>query len=458
MDTNNIIVGLDIGTTKICAIIARKDAEGRTEVLGYGKAPSLGVARGEVANIDKTVDAIRQAAAEAEEQAGVPIRDVYVGIAGQHIKSMQHRGIHTRGNVNEEIGEDDVRTLIRDMYSLAMNPGERIIHVLPQEFIVDTELDIKDPVGMFGNRLEANFHIITGKVSAAQNIRRCVDKAELDFRDMVLEPLASAASVLDENEKEAGVALVDMGGGTTDIAIFQDGIIRHTCVIPFGGNIVTKDIKEGCRIMHNQAERLKTEFGSALAYEAKSNQIISIPGLRGRSAKEISVQNLANIIQARLEEIFEQVLFEIKASGYASKLIGGVVLTGGGSQMRNMKQLVEYVTGMDCRIGHPIEHLAPDYDDALRHPMYATGLGLVEYVWNRADEMLGEEKPGHQAEAGRGVRPDATDADTTEVEAEEEETVVEKARRNPLTQWWDDMRRTIPDFLLDQDLTNDFED
>ena len=379
MDANNqVIVGLDIGTTKICVLVTKKDELGKTEVLGIGKAPSHGVMRGEVANIDKTVQSIIQAVKDAEKQSGETITKVHVGIAGQHIKSMQHRGILTRSDAQSEISEEDIKSLIRDMHKLAMSPGERIIHVLPQEFIVDSMPAKNDPIGMCGSRLEANFHIITGRVAAAQNIERCVQKAGLTMEGLILEPLASAASVLDEDEKEAGVALVDIGGGTTDLAIFQDNIIRHTCVIPFGGNIITEDIKDGCKIMKNQAEALKVRFGSAVALEAKDNQIISIPGLKGRPPKEISRKNLANIIQARIEEIFEQVYFEIKASGYAKKLNGGIVITGGGSQLEFIKQLVEYVTGLDARIGYPIEHLAVDYNAELKHPMYATGIGLVE--------------------------------------------------------------------------------
>ena len=263
------------------------------------------------------------------------------------------------------------------MHKLLLPPGEKIIHVLPQEFIVDNEQGIKDPIGMAGNRLEANFHIITGKVAAAQNIEKCVTKAGLRMSGLILEPIASAASVLGEDEKEAGVALVDIGGGTTDIAIFQDGIIRHTAVIPFGGNIITEDIKDGCLVMKKQAEQLKVRFGSALAMETQENEIVSIPGLKGREPKEISIRNLSHIIQARVEEIFEQVYFEIKCSGFANKLIGGIVLTGGGSQLRHIKQLVEYTTGLDARVGFPTEHLARGFTEEVKHPMYATSIGLL---------------------------------------------------------------------------------
>lgn len=377
----DIVVGLDIGTTKICAIVGRITEHGKVEVLGMGKADSLGVMRGVVANIDKTVEAIELAIAQAETQSGQKIDKVYVGIAGQHIKSLQHRGIYMREDSTEEISRKDIEKLIGDMNKLAVSPGDRIIHVLPQEFIIDSEQGIKDPVGMSGIRLEANFHIITGQITAAQNINRCVEKAGLKVADLILEPLASSASVLSDEEKEAGVALVDIGGGTTDLAIFQDGIIRHTAVIPLGGNIITEDIKEGCLIMKNQAEALKVRFGSAFASETQENEIVSIPGLRGREPKEISIRNLASIIQARMEEILEQVYFEIRSSGYEKRLIGGIVITGGGSQLKHIKQLAEYITGMDTRIGLPTEHLAKSPVTDIKNPMYATAIGLVLKGW-----------------------------------------------------------------------------
>jgi cell division protein FtsA len=376
MEQPDIIVGLDIGTTKIAAIVGQRNEHGKVEILGMGRSESLGVMRGMVANIEKTVASIMEAVKEAEAKSGVEIRDVHVGIAGQHIKSMQHRGMVTRNNINDEISRKDINAIIDDMYKLAMPPGEEIIHVIPQEFIVDNEQGIKDPVGMSGIRLEANCHIITGLITAANNIQKCVTKAGLKTVDLILEPLASAEAVLTEEEKEAGVVLVDIGGGTTDIAIFQDGIIRHTAVIPFGGNVITDDIKEGCSIIRNQAELLKVKFGSALARQMKENEIVSIPGLRGREPKEISVKNLASIIQARMEEIIENVYYEIKSSGFEKKLIAGIVITGGGSQLKHINQLVEYITGMDTRIGHPNEHLGKGVDE-VKSPMYATGVGLV---------------------------------------------------------------------------------
>ncbi|MBL4667771.1 MAG: cell division protein FtsA [Flavobacteriales bacterium] len=374
---SEIVVGLDIGTTKIVVIVGRKNEHGKLEVLGMGKSESIGVSRGVVSNIDKTVQSIRLAVEDAESKSGVDIKVVNVGIAGQHIKSLQHRGIKVRHNVDDEISQIDINALIDDMYKLVMLPGEEIIHVLPQEYIIDNEQGIKDPIGMAGVRLEANFHIITGQIAAAKNIYKCVHKAGLEVADLILEPLASSEAVLSGEEKEAGVALVDIGGGTTDIAIFQDGIIRHTAVIPFGGNSITEDIKEGCGIIKNQAELLKVKFGSALASESKENEIVSIPGLRGRDPKEISLKTLAQIIQARMEEVIENIYYEIKNSGYENKLICGIVVTGGGSQLKHISQLLEYVTGMDTRIGYPNEHLAKGNSEEMTSPLFATGVGLV---------------------------------------------------------------------------------
>ncbi|GAB3935829.1 cell division protein FtsA [Mucilaginibacter myungsuensis] len=392
-----IAVGLDIGTTKICAIVGRRSKNGKIEVLGIGKAESAGVTRGMVSNIDKTVQGIIQAVEVAGAQSNVEIKVVNVGIAGQHIKSLQHRGLLTRRSQENEISRKDIEKLVEDMYNLVLAPGEEIIHVLPQEFTVDNEPGIKDPIGMAGVRLEANFHIISGQVTAIKNIVKCVNKAQLDSQELILEPLASSESVLSDEEKEAGVVLVDIGGGTTDVAIFHEGIIRHTAVIPFGGNSVTEDIREGCSVMRNIAEQLKLRFGSALADENKENEIVCVPGLRGREPKEISVKNLAFVIQARMEEIVEHIYYEIKTSGYEKKLIAGIVITGGGAQLKHLAQLVEFVTGLDCRIGYPNEHLAknevlpkPTYDD-LQSPMYATGIGLlIKGIQKMEYEMAGQ--------------------------------------------------------------------
>ncbi len=380
MDNNNIAVGLDIGTTKIVAMVGRQDAYGKIEVLGTGKAKSLGVHRGVVNNITQTIQSIQQSVDEAESASGEKIGTVVVGIAGQHIRSLHHSDYITRSNSDKVIDENDIDRLINQVYKLVMLPGEEIIHVLPQDFKVDGQAEIKTPIGMYGGRLEANFHVVVGQVSSIRNIGRCIKSAGLQLGNITLEPLASAEAVLSQEEKEAGVALIDIGGGTTDLAIFKDGIIRHTAVISFGGNVITEDIKEGCSIIEKQAELLKTKFGSAWPGENKENEIVSIPGLRGREPKEITLKNLSKIIHARVVEIVEQVFLEIKNYGHEEskkKLIAGIVLTGGGAQLKHIKQLVEYITGMDTRIGYPNEHLASNSDSELSSPLYATVVGLL---------------------------------------------------------------------------------
>jgi cell division protein FtsA len=376
MQEEKIIVGLDIGTTKICAIVGRKNEFGKLEILGMGKAVSDGVIRGIVTNIDKTVFAIEKAIKEASDQSGIDIGVVNVGIAGQHIKSSIHHGSITTDN-DDEITVEDVNRLINDQYKIVIPPGSEIIHVMPQDYIVDYEDGIRDPVGISGVKLEADFHVITAQTNAINNINKCVKRAGLEIENLILEPLASSLSVLSDEEKEAGVCLVDIGGGTTDIAIFYDNIIRHTAVIPFGGNIITADIKQGCNVMEQQAELLKTKFGRAIAEEASPNEIISIPGLRNRPPKEISIKNLAHIIEARMEEIIEMVHTEIISSNYHKKLAAGIVVTGGGSQLTNLRQLFEYMTGMDTRIGYPNEHLGKSKVESAKSPVYATSVGLV---------------------------------------------------------------------------------
>ena len=406
MQEDKIIVGLDIGTTKICAIVGRKNEFGKLEVLGMGKAVSDGVIRGIVTNIDKTVNAIEVAVGQASEQADIDIRVVNVGIAGQHIRSMIHHGSITRES-NDEITVEDVNRLANDMYRILIPPGSEIIHVMPQDYTVDYEDGIKDPVGMSGVKLEADFHIITAQTNAINNINRCIKRAGLQIEHLILEPLASSLAVLSEEEKEAGVCLVDIGGGTTDIAIFHENIIRHTSVIPFGGNIITSDIKHGCMVMEHQAEQLKTKFGRAIAEEASPNEIVAIPGLRNRPPKEISVKNLAHIIEARMEEIIEMVHTEIITSGYHKRLAAGVVVTGGGAQLTNLQQLFEYMTGLDTRIGYPNEHLGKSKVDMARSPMFATSVGLVLSGFKALDFREAEyEQRKIQEGKRRKVRPE----------------------------------------------------
>ena len=466
MKDKDIAVGLDIGTTKIVAMIGRNNEYGKMEILGIGKSKSLGVHRGVVNNITQTIQSIQQAVQEAEANSGMDISGVVVGIAGQHIRSLQHSDYITRENSDEVISERDIDMLCNQVHKLVMLPGEEIIHVLPQEYKVDGQAEITEPIGMYGGRLEANFHVVVGQISSIRNIGRCVKSSGLELSGVTLEPLASANAVLSQEEKEAGVALIDIGGGTTDLAIFKDGIIRHTAVIPFGGNVITEDIKEGCSIIEKQAELLKVKFGSAWPGENKDNEIVSIPGLRGREPKEITLKNLSKIIHFRVVEIIEQVFLEIKNYGHdeqKKKLIAGIVITGGGAQLKHLKQLVEYITGMDTRIGYPNEHLAGDSDPETTSPMYATAVGLVlnslEKNQKRVEEeeaaAVAEEQLQQEAEAQpeqvveqpleepqQPINEELTEEDPEE-EQEETYKKPKKHRKNIFEKWFDDFK----DFL-----------
>ena len=381
MNQRKYFAGIDIGTTKIVAIIGCENQYGKLEILGYGKAKSQGIFRGMVGNIGKTIDSIEQAVAQAQAKAGVIISEAYVGIAGQHIKSNEASDYITRENAEEIITVKDLEALCQCvMSSKNRYPGEEVIHILPQEYKVDNQEDIHDPIGMVGSRLEGTFHIVTGQVAPIKNIQRCVTKAGIALKGLTLEPIASSASVLSEEEKEAGVALVDIGGGTTDLAIFKEGYIRYTAVVPFGGNIIDKDIREGCNVFDKQAEQLKIRFGSAWPEYTKENEVINIQMFKGREPQEIQVTNLARIIRCRMEEIIEAIFNEIKNYGYdqpRKKLIAGIVLTGGGSELKDLPQLVEYLTGLPTRIGHPNEHLASNTPTELSSPIYATAIGLL---------------------------------------------------------------------------------
>ena len=442
MEHDDISVGLDIGTTKIVAMIGRRNEYGKIELLGIGKAKSLGVHRGVVNNITQTIQSIQKAVDEAIAVSGIKITETVVGIAGQHIRSLQHSDYITRPNSEEVISEEDLEKLEKQVYKLVMLPGEEIIHVLPQEFKVDGQGEITQPVGMYGGRLEANFHVVVGQISSIRNVGRCVKSAGLNLAGITLEPLASAEAVLSAEEKEAGVALIDIGGGTTDLAIFKNGIIRHTAVIPFGGNVITEDIKEGCSIIEKQAELLKTKFGSAWPGENKDNEIVSIPGLRGRDPKEITLKNLSKIIHARVVEIIEQVYLEIKNYGHEEpkkKLIAGIVLTGGGAELKHIKQLVEYITGMDTRIGYPNENLAGDSDESLSSPQYATAVGLLMNGLNKIEKAK-------KAKTVQQHVQEKTRTEEAKAEAKKEAPVIEEPKepkKSIFDKWGDKFR----DFL-----------
>ena len=442
MENDDISVGLDIGTTKIVAMIGRRNEYGKIELLGIGKAKSLGVHRGVVNNITQTIQSIQKAVDEAIAVSGIKITETVVGIAGQHIRSLQHSDYITRPNSEEVISEEDLEKLEKQVYKLVMLPGEEIIHVLPQEFKVDGQGEITQPVGMYGGRLEANFHVVVGQISSIRNVGRCIKSAGLNLAGITLEPLASAEAVLSAEEKEAGVALIDIGGGTTDLAIFKNGIIRHTAVIPYGGNVITEDIKEGCSIIEKQAELLKTKFGSAWPGENKDNEIVSIPGLRGRDPKEITLKNLSKIIHARVVEIIEQVYLEIKNYGHEEpkkKLIAGIVLTGGGAELKHIKQLVEYITGMDTRIGYPNENLAGDSDESLSSPQYATAVGLLMNGLNKIEKAK-------KAKTVQQHVQEKTKTEEAKAEAKKETPVIEEPKepkKSIFDKWGDKFR----DFL-----------
>lgn len=413
-----IIVGLDIGTTKVAAIAGRKNEFGKLEILAFGRVESAGVSHGVVMNIDQCIRSIEHAIAKClESNPDLDINEVYVGIAGQHIKSLQTRGDRVRTNSDDVISQEDIDMLIRDQYKTYIPAGDQIIDIVPQEFTIDSATNVTEPIGMNGVKIGANFHIITGDKNAIRNIKRCVDKASLTTRDLVLQPLASAAAVMTDEDMEAGVAIVDIGGGTTDMAVFYDGILKHTAVIPYAGVNITNDIRSGLGVLRAQAEAMKVQYGTALAAEANANAYITIPGLRGLPAKEISVKNLAHIIQARTQEILDYVLFHLKQIGLDKRLYGGIILTGGGAQLKHIIQLTEYTTGLGARIGYPNEHLAGGYAESLMNPMYSTCIGLILRGYH--DYESG--KMRFIGEGGNYISAQLNTAETEQQDVEQEE-------------------------------------
>jgi cell division protein FtsA len=436
---DRIVAAIDIGTTKIVSLIGRLNEQNRLEVLGISRSLSKGVKRGVVLNIEETVNSIQTTVSEVQEQSGLRFSEVFVGIAGQHIKSVRNRGYINRDSYEDEITREDLQALIEDMYKIPVDVGEEIIHVLPQNYIVDNETGVKNPVGMFGKRLEANFHIVIGQISSARNIEKCINRVGLEVNQLILEPLASSAAVLTDDEKEAGVALVDIGGGTTDVAVYYDDVIRHTAVIPFGGNVVTRDIKEGCSILQRQAESLKIQFGSALGDLAQEDKVVTIPGISGRDPKEISFKSLAYIIQSRMEEIIDAVIYEIENSGYMDKLSAGIVLTGGGAMLKNLNQLVKFKTGMDVRIGYPNENLAADTPEEINQPMYSTSIGLLL----KGLEIYEEKR---QALSVKAIGSEAHE--------EEEEIVEKRTRKSRLTsgKFLESLKNTLSEIFDESDV------
>ncbi|MGD9978448.1 MAG: cell division protein FtsA [Bacteroidales bacterium] len=410
------VAAIDLGTTKVVTLVGKKTANGKLQIVGLSTTESTGIKKGMIQNIEDTVKAIEKTVTEVKTEAGIDFKSVYVGIAGQHIRSIKNRGYINLESDEVEISQKDIDRLINDMHRIPVEAGETILHVLPLEYFIDNEA-VDKPVGMVGRRLEANFHIVIGKTSSAKHIEKCVNRVGLNVNELILEPLASAESVLTDDEREAGVALVDIGGGTTDLAIYYNGNVRHTAVIPFGGNIITQDIKDGCSILLKQADLLKEKFGCALSDIAPDNKIITIPGISGREPKEISVKNLAGIIQARMEEILDFVAYEINLSGYASKLSAGVVITGGGALLKHLPQLIRFKTGYDVRIGYPVEQLSSDSLEDFNQPQLSTALGLVLIGLERKPELLEKvvEKESAQAidKKGDGVDVEANGRKST---------------------------------------------
>jgi len=446
-----IIVGLDIGTTKIAAIAGRKNDFGKLEILGFGRANSNGVKHGQVLNIDETIKAIKSALENCySSNPNLEINEVYVGIAGHHIKSLQTRGDIVRHDTNEEITQREIDQLVADQYKTYIPAGDQIIDVIPQEFTVDNFQNIPNPIGYGGVKVGANFHIITGDKNAIRNINRAVEKSGLHTKDLVLQPLASASAVMGSEDMEAGVAIVDIGGGTTDLAVFYEGILKHTAVIPFGGENITNDIKTGLGVLKTQAEQMKVQFGSALANEAKTNAFITIPGLRGMPAKEISVKNLSNIIQARMSEILDFVTYHLKQVGLDNRMLnGGIVLTGGGSQLKHVIQLTEYVTGLNARIGFPNEHLASGHIDELAKPMYSTCIGLIlkgyddyEHARKEFDMRFSKMEVPKQLQKQEG---------SEEVIVEEEVNTSQRKKRMGIGNFWGKFKDNLIDLFKEEE-------
>ena len=447
-----IIVGLDIGTTKIAAIAGRKNEHGKLEILGFGKANSTGVKHGQVLNIDQTINAIHQALQNCyDSNPDLEINEVYVGIAGHHIKSLQTRGDIVRQDPENEVQRWEIDQLVENQKKTFIPAGDQIIDVIPQEFYVDNIPGIKDPVGYNGVKVGANFHIITGDRNAIKNINRAVDRSGLKTKDLVLQPLASASAVMSDIDMEAGVAILDIGGGTSDLAVFYEGILKQTAVIPFGGENITNDIRMGLGVLKQQAEAMKIQFGSALANEAKANAFITIPGLKGMPAKEISVKNLAQIIQARMSEILDFVAYHLKQVGLDSRALnGGIILTGGGSQLKHLIQLTEYATGLNARIGFPNEHLAPNHIEELKKPMYATCLGLILKGYSDY-----EHKNKQFTETYKKVLVPKTLTVEKAVEEKTEETKIQKSvdvkvRANKM-KFWDKFKDNLIDLFKEEE-------
>lgn len=389
-DEKDLIVGLDIGTSKVVAIVGAITDEGEIEIIGIGSHPSRGLKKGVVVNIESTVQSMQRAVEEAELMAGCEIHSVYAGIAGSHVRSLNSHGIVAVRD--EEITQSDVDRVIDAARAVAIPADQKILHILPQEFIVDSQDGIREPVGMSGVRLEAKVHMVTGAVSAAQNIIKCVRRCGLEVDDITLEQLASSYAVLTEDEKELGVCLVDIGGGTTDIAIYSDGAIRHTAVIPIAGDQVTNDIAVALRTPTQYAEEIKIKYGSALRQLVSPDDSIEVPSVGDRPARRLARQTLAEVIEPRYEELFTLIQAEIRRSGFEDIIAAGIVLTGGSSKVEGGVELAEEVFHMPVRLGDP-QHVS-GLVDVVRNPIYATGVGLLLYGLMQRDNMVPSVRQG----------------------------------------------------------------
>ena len=410
MESNpQYVAAIDVGTTKIVTLLGKRNENKKLEIVGFHRSDSKGIRRGEVLNPEEASNVVRETVNNLQKRTGIVISEVFVGIAGQHIRIVKSRNYINRASYDDSITTVDIGQLLRDANNIALDEGKEIIHILPQSYIVDNEMDISSPIGMLGKRLEANYNIVVGNTDSIKRIKKCITQTGLTIKDIVLEPLASSDAVLYDEEREAGVALIDFGGGTTDVAVFHDKVLRHSAVIPYGGFVVTKDIKEACGLPEQVAEEVKLHFGVALSDAAEENQVIVIPAkIPGRDPKEISIRNLAHIIQARMEEIIDGIMFEIENSGCKDKLGCGIVITGGGAMLRYLKELFRFRTGMEVRIGYPGEHLSGESEN-INEPCYATGVGLLmkgfKYMDEHPDEMTDVKYVDQLTEDSRKVTP-----------------------------------------------------
>jgi cell division protein FtsA len=376
MNTSKIISAIDIGTTKIVALTGCITENGKFRLMGIGREVSAGIRRGNIQNIQMATDSIRKAVEKCQEMSGHTIKKVVVGIAGQNIRSILNAGYMNRQQPDEGITQEEVNKLLSDQFNIAIDPGEQIIHVVPKSYRVDDEGGIINPVGSVGKRLEGAFNIVIGRANEIGYIRKCIAALDIELLDIFLEPIASGRAVLTDDEMEAGVAMIDIGGGTSDIAIYHRNCLCHTAVIPFGGNVITNDLVEELRLVERVAEELKRKHGSCLP-ESCDNVFISVPGISGREPRQIEMTILAEIIKARMEEIIGSLDFQISHSGYAQRMGAGLVITGGGALLKNILQLFSYKTGFDNRIGYPIEHIISENADFVNGPDYSTGVGLL---------------------------------------------------------------------------------